>query len=106
MIRQTGFIIGLLLVWLRPAGSDAAEWELLPAACHDVDLSVTDDVIDIRTTGTDPFLMGRWRTPPLEMDRILQLEYFCPDGIDSFHAYHGPPISESRWSDRRSDRTS
>lgn len=94
-IRRFGFTICLFLVWLYPATGPAAEWELLPAGCHDVDLTVSGNVIDVRTTGSDPYLLGRWRTQPDKDDRILQLQYFCVGGLENFHGYHGPPISES-----------
>lgn len=87
--------IAALLLGRNAMPVEAADWKLLPAGCHDVDLTVDGDVIDIRTTGSDPYLLGRLDGPRNRSERILELEYFCTRGIGSFSAYHGPPISEA-----------
>ncbi len=73
----------------------AADWELLPSRANDVELTVDGSEFDIRTTGTDPYLISR-RVGTLDPnDRVLEFEYFCPQGVDFLSAYFGPPISEA-----------
>ncbi len=74
----------------------AADWVLLSERAHHVQLgaSTTGEVIELRTTGSDPYLVGRWEPKPGRQDRVLEFEYFCPAGIDEFSAFVGPPFSE------------
>ncbi|MCG8653530.1 MAG: DUF5722 domain-containing protein [Pirellulales bacterium] len=93
--RSRHWFGALLLSWLNLSLAGAAEWELLPAQTHHVELSVEDSEFHIRTTGNDPYLVGRWIGRPGPEDRILELEYFCAQGVRSPTAYYGPPISEA-----------
>jgi hypothetical protein len=85
----------IVLTLLAACNCPGADWELLPGLENDVDLTVRGSMIDIRTTGSDPYVVGSWDNTRRDDDRVLQLEYFCSDPIDSFYGYTGPPIRES-----------
>ena len=74
----------------------AVDWELLPEQCHDVELSHStdqpDSTIQIRTTGRDPFLVGRLAGPRQANSEVLAFEYLCPSGIKAPTAILGPPL--------------
>ena len=48
------------------------------------------------TTGSDPYLVGRWQPTRDKPEQVLEFEYFCTAGIKEFSAYVGPPINERR----------
>ncbi len=80
---------------LTPAAG--ADWRMLPASAHHVDLGADGKgPIAVRTTGNDPYVIGQWEQKLTEEDRILEFEYFCPAGIQDFSAFVGPPFSERR----------
>ncbi|TWU65430.1 DUF5722 domain-containing protein [Crateriforma conspicua] len=57
---------------------------------HDLDLTIQDGVVFIQTTGNDPYLwLSLPSRPELQTDWMLDLEYFCPDGINSVQAHLG-----------------
>ncbi|MGI9469993.1 MAG: DUF5722 domain-containing protein [Rubripirellula sp.] len=66
-----------------------------PFRTHDVELTARGGVIDIRTTGGDPYLIWRWQGSLASEQFVVAFECFCPDEIDQVSAYLGPPISES-----------
>jgi hypothetical protein len=53
-----------------------------------------DDTRVFTTRGEDPYILlrplARDRIGP--EDRVLAFEYFCPDGINDFEVFYGPPI--------------
>jgi hypothetical protein len=58
--------------------------------------SRTDDgSVELRTTGTDPYILFEpfERSQPGDDEFVLAFEYFCPDGIDGVDVYYGPPIT-------------
>ncbi len=72
----------------------AAELTWVPRMSRDVETSVSDEVISVRTTGLDPQLVWRLSTAPSQTDHVLEFEYFSPTGARSLHGYLGPPITE------------
>ncbi len=88
-------VTAIALICLATCRCPAADWELLPGRENDVELTVQGSTIDILTTGADPYVVGRWDRTRRSNDRVLQLEYFCSDPIDSFEGFFGPPISEA-----------
>ncbi len=91
-------IIALVCGLLISTPLAASQWEVLPESAHDVELTTSAEdatVVGVRTSGGDPFLIGRWKEKPGRDDRILEFEYFCPAGVTSFSALAGPPFSES-----------
>ena len=82
--------------------ANAADWEWLPDRSHDVDFDAKtedDATIAFRTTGADPYIVGRWTTDLKADDRVLELEYFCPAGIRQMAAYSGPPFRAKKRAD-------
>jgi hypothetical protein len=75
----------------------AADWRIVSASAHHVDLGPDGKgtTIAVRTTGNDPYVIGRLEQLAAE-DRVLEFEYFCPAGIQDFSAFLGPPFSERR----------
>ncbi|WP_442508459.1 DUF5722 domain-containing protein [Novipirellula sp. SH528] len=79
------------LAWLiaMPVAS-AASWTLVPERCNDVDIQQRDQVIEIRTTGSDPFIVGELSEIGSE-DSVLQFDYFCVSGIKQVELFLGRP---------------
>ncbi|TWU23367.1 hypothetical protein Pla52o_29030 [Novipirellula galeiformis] len=77
------------LVWLiaMPVAS-AASWTLFPERCNDVDIQRRDQVIEILTTGNDPYLVGELSEIGAE-DAVLQFDYFCVSGIEQVELFLG-----------------
>ena len=78
----------------------ARTWELLPDRCHDVELQTSETsfgtAIRVRTTGRDPYLVGRLIGTADPDDQVLALEFFCESGIESVSAFVGPPFIGGR----------
>ncbi|WP_197454957.1 DUF5722 domain-containing protein [Stieleria varia] len=72
---------------LRPVGS------LQLVASNHLTVTVTDDVITLVTTGSDPYLIMQMipRVDGAE-DQILACDYFCPTGISAIEFRIGPPF--------------
>jgi hypothetical protein len=75
--------------------AEAVELEWVPEMSHDVEARVADAALSIRTTGTDPYLIWRLPGPVQPQERVLELEYFAFENIESVSGYHGPPITET-----------
>tara|TARA_R110002049_G_scaffold4601_5_gene32262 strand:- start:372059 stop:374161 length:2103 start_codon:yes stop_codon:yes gene_type:complete len=91
----------LLIISTHPRSSiNAAQWELLPERCHDVELSVAasepESVIDVRIIGSDPYLVGKLIGDRDSRESVLALDYFCTDGIKSPSVFFGPPFVGDR----------
>ncbi|WP_144057650.1 DUF5722 domain-containing protein [Novipirellula maiorica] len=84
-------ICASFLAWLvmLPVVS-AANWTLLPARCNDVDIQLHDQVIEIHTTGSDPFIVGELSDIGSD-DAVLQFDYFCVSGIKQVELFLGRP---------------
>ena len=67
-------IASIALTLLASCDCRGADWELLPGLENDVDQAVQGSVLDIRTTGSDPYLVGRWDNTRRADDRMLQFE--------------------------------
>ncbi|QDT13562.1 DUF5722 domain-containing protein [Planctomycetes bacterium K23_9] len=52
--------------------------------------------VNIRTTGSDPFVVGRLSAPMTADEPVLQFDYFSTSGIRHFSVVLGPPLNESR----------
>ena len=82
--------------------ASAAQWELLPERCHDVELSgenvesrlgsTSGAPIRVRSIGSDPYLVGRLTMSRATDDIVLEFEYFCASGIKSPVMFLGPPF--------------
>jgi hypothetical protein len=75
--------------------AESVSLQLNPASAHHAEVRVlADGSLSILTTGGDPFMA----THPLADDAspadavVLEFEYFCPDGLDHFEVFFGPPI--------------
>lgn len=55
-------------------------------------------VYEISTTGNDPYVATVRLEESIDPAAlpILAFEYFCPDGVNDFTVYFGPPISDAR----------
>ena len=93
-----------LLVCLLPIGllvtpsswSTAAEWKFSDGSTHHIEVTRADKTLMIKTTGNDPYLVGRLAQPISTNDRVLEIEYFCPAGIEGASIYYGPPITAEK----------
>ena len=54
------------------------------------------NVIQVRTTGRDPYLVGRLVGTARADDQVLALEFFCASGVESPSAFFGPPFIGKR----------
>ncbi|WP_345318892.1 DUF5722 domain-containing protein [Novipirellula rosea] len=81
-----GFLASLVML---PVAS-AANWTLVPERCNDVDIQQRDQVIEIQTTGSDPFIVGQLNDLGAE-DSVLQFDYFCVSGIEQVELFLGRP---------------
>ncbi|GAA5507527.1 DUF5722 domain-containing protein [Novipirellula caenicola] len=75
---------------VMPPVASAANWTVVPARCNDVDIQRQDQVIEIRTTGSDPFLVGELSDLAAE-DSVLQFDYFCVSGVKQVELFLGRP---------------
>jgi len=72
---------------------------LTEKGAHHVEVTeLRGETWEIRTTGADPYVFTRRIDPPADATvmRVLEFEYFCPSGLDSFQVYFGPRLSEKR----------
>lgn len=67
---------------------------LLVDRSHHVELTQNGTTIDLQTQGYDPYLIWEFSAPLSSEHRVLQFDYFCPAGINQFHIYTGPTITE------------
>jgi hypothetical protein len=72
----------------------AATWQYTPGSGADVETSIADGVMKIRTTGSDPFVMGQLSELHPE-DCVLEFDFICETGVDRVQIYLGPPVSEN-----------
>lgn len=61
-------------------------------------MSQDGDVMQIRTTGKDPFLMGDLVDVGAN-DRMLEIECFATEGVSGLQAYLGPPLNQQTITD-------
>jgi hypothetical protein len=92
-LRTIALAVAIAVVTSADLRADDQDW--LPVRSHDVELTVTDSTIKIRTTGGDPYMMWRLKRPLKTSDRVLEFQYFCTESIDSVTAFIGPPITEA-----------
>jgi hypothetical protein len=91
-IRVT-FISFIAMSGLSPSIASAAQCQIAPAECHDVELTKQGDICAIRTTGHDPFLVFHLSFADRN-DRVLEMEYFAAEGIQGVQLFLGPPFTE------------
>lgn len=76
------------------AGDDAGvDWSMIGNSCHDLDVIISDEEIELVTRGVDPFFL--FQLPKLEStsrDWMLQWEYFSPDGVSGLQWRSGAGI--------------
>lgn len=71
--------------------------ELDPATAHDLVVSrPASDIIEIRTTGPDPFVATQSFSPANGAPTVLTFEYIAMAAIPGFEVFVGRPWSESR----------
>ncbi len=56
-------------------------------------------VWSLETSGADPYAFFDMARKPKRDETVLEFEYFCPDGIDSFGFFYGPPMNEKTYAD-------
>jgi len=59
---------------------------------NQIKIKKTSQALEIETAGGDPYAVFKPSTALKAVDEILEFEYFCPDGINSFVLYAGPPF--------------
>lgn len=94
-VYATFVALWFAIVVASPSKLWANDRDWIPARSHDVELTVTDSTITIRTTGSDPYIVWRLKRPHQAADRVLEFEYFCTESIDAISAFLGPPITEA-----------
>ena len=72
-----------------------APLQLNPASSHQAEVkALGDGVFSILTTGEDPYVttltLPEGAASPQAV--VLAFEYFCPDGLNHFEVFFGPPI--------------
>ena len=72
-----------------------APLQLNPASSHQAEVkALGDGVFSILTTGEDPYVtsltLPEGAVSPQAF--VLAFEYFCPDGLNHFEVFFGPPI--------------
>ena len=87
----------LSLALAAPAG-DGLPLAFDAAGAHDLTLRPEGGGFVLNTTGPDPFVLLR----PLDAAAlpagatVLAFEYLCPQGVDDFTVYYGPPFAADR----------
>ncbi|NND98852.1 MAG: hypothetical protein HKN47_16160 [Pirellulaceae bacterium] len=74
----------------------AVDWQFRADASNQVAHTTTGDVIEFRSTGSDPYVVGTLTGPPIGEVRVLQWEYFSTTGVRNLSVILGPPITEAR----------
>ncbi len=101
MISPRCVIIALcasIFIPTAPA-APAVPIQLDPARTSDLKMAEPEPgTYDLRTTGGDPWVVSRRIETDSDPEKIfiLSFEYFCPEGIEDFSIYFGPPISGAR----------
>ena len=93
-VRSVACFLGATLALVLVAKATPIELDL--AKSHDVEITEPEPgVYAIRTTGGDPWVVSKpLPSKAAESNHVLELDYFCPDGIDQLTLYFGPPWSE------------
>lgn len=86
-------MVSLLLGWLPVFKVSGADVQIVFAESHDVKLSRQGDVLNVETTGQDPFLVFNLANIKPK-DSVLEMEYFAVAGIQRVQLFLGPPFSE------------
>lgn len=95
------FLLGSVAIFflIQAPGSSSADETSGPRGnpfhTHHVKWSSQGDAIDIKTTGSDPYLIWKWQAPLGSDQFVVSFEYFCPQEIDQVSAYLGPPLTEA-----------
>ncbi len=92
-------LLGFFVFWASASGglfaATGVPVQLNPAAAHQAEVKALEDgVFSILTTGADPYVtthtLPEGAASPEAV--VLAFEYFCPDGINHFEVFFGPPI--------------
>ncbi|KAA1260611.1 hypothetical protein LF1_31510 [Rubripirellula obstinata] len=83
----------VVCAFLAQTQTSAQNFRVIPDKCKDVEISQRDDVLEIKTIGKDPFLVGDLVGVGAN-DSVLEMEVFAADGVRGFEVYLGPPFSK------------
>lgn len=92
------FLLGISPMTLAMRADESVPLHLTSRDIHDAELHVLEDgIVEIRTTGSDPYLFTEPLAQPaaLEKRHILAFEYFSARGTDQMQVFLLPPLSEA-----------
>ena len=55
-------------------------------------MSQSADIVSVKTSGHDPYLVGRLAGSHDTSEQVLELEYFCAAGVGDVSVFPGPPF--------------
>jgi hypothetical protein len=73
--------------------SHAIDLRIRPESAHDIIITKINEVWQLETTGSDPFVVTELSGKLISDNEVLEFEYLCVEPIKNPSIYFGPPIT-------------